>query len=183
MPVHDSARKFVTGDMYYRPPRPTPPAFARPPTHWPTRYALVAACAALMALSGCGGGADIYDDDPYVESPLGVHVMVSGRPMEMSYPASSSVHRVALPAGGDVTFDANEPVDWTLNVGGTRVSGRGVTVYYGDVAITIEDISGSRIWISTSTQYPLSAPLAMSLVATSSYYHDQVARFEVLLTP
>lgn len=138
--------------------------------------------AVALALSGCGGGAD-NGRDVYGASPFDIHVVTAGQSGGSAYAPSSTVQRILLQAGSDVEFDANEPVEWTLNVGGTSISSRGVTVLYGDVAITVEEISNSRIWISTATRYPLAAPLAISLVATSTYYYDQVAKFEILLTP
>lgn len=140
------------------------------------------ALALVLVLAGCGGGAD-NGGDVYGASPFDIHVVTAGQSGGSAYAPSSTVQRILLQAGSDVEFDANEPVEWTLNVGGTNISSRGVTVLYGDVAITVEEISNSRIWISTATRYPLAAPLAISLVATSTYYYDQVAKFEILLTP
>lgn len=151
--------------------------------HWHSAGTrMMATLAAALALGGCGGGADV-GGDVYGRRPFDIHVVTAGQPGGSAYAPSGTVQRIVLRAGDDVEFDANEPVVWTLNVGGTSVSGRGVTVIYGDVAITVEEITSSRIWISTATRYPLAAPLSISLVATSTYFDDQVARFDVFLTP
>lgn len=143
---------------------------------------MVAALTFAVSLSGCGGGAP-ERDGVYVARSFDVHVIATGQDAYRSYPPSDTVHRVSLPAGEFVEFDASESVVWDLIVGGVAVSGPGVTVYYSDVAITLAELSSSRIMIDTAIRYPLAAPLSITLVATSTRYWDQVARFEVLLTP
>lgn len=86
-------------------------------------------------------------------------------------------------AGQSIELKANEPVTWSLNVGGTSVAGPGVTVYYGDVAITMTALTASRVAIDTSIRYPLAAPIYITLVATSTYDYAQVATIQILLTP
>ena len=90
---------------------------------------------------------------------------------------------VSMRAGQSIQLNANEPVKWSLNVGGTTVSGLGVTVYYGDVAITLTELTSSRVAIDTGLLYPLAAPLYITLVATSTYDLAQVATIQIRLTP
>lgn len=133
---------------------------------------------AVMALSGCGGG-DLYVDTP----PFDIHVAVGGQPLTGVILTPGPLQRVSMRAGQSVVLNANEPVTWSLNVGGTTVSGPGVTVYYGGVAITLTELTASRVAIDTGIGYPLAAPLFITLVATSTYDFAQVATIQVFLTP
>lgn len=140
---------------------------------------MVSMLAVTLTLIGCGGGdpgRDVYSDGPF-----DVNVVYPGQSGK-AYSSSGTIHRVSFPAGGSVEMDAYEPVVWDLLIGGVRVSDPG-TVYYGDVAITLVELSRSRVVIDTAIRYPLSAPLSITLVATSIRYGDQAARFEVFLTP
>ncbi len=137
-----------------------------------------AALAALLALSGCGGG-DVYVDTP----PLDIRVAIGGQPLSGVVLSPGPVQYVSMRAGQSIQLSANEAVKWSLNVGGTTVGGQGVTVYYGDVAITLTELTSSRVAIDTGVLYPLSAPLYITLVATSTYDFAQVATIQIRITP
>jgi hypothetical protein len=131
-----------------------------------------------IALSGCGGGA-VYVDTP----PFDIHFAISGQPSTGVVISPGAMQRVILRAGQYIDLNASEPVTWSLNVGGTIVPGPGVTVYYGNVAITLRQLTSSSISIDTAISYPLAAPLSITLVATSTYDFAQVATIEVILMP
>ena len=132
----------------------------------------------LLALSGCGGG-DTYVDTP----PFDIHVAVAGQPLTGVVLSPGPLQRVSMRAGQSIELSANESVTWSLNVGGATVSGPGVTVYYGDVAITLTELTASRVAIDTGIRYPLAAPLFITLIATSTYDFAQVATIQLRLTP
>ena len=132
----------------------------------------------LLALSGCGGG-DTYVDTP----PFDIHVAVAGQPLTGVVLSPGPLQRVSMRAGQSIELSANESVTWSLNVGGTTVSGPGVTVYYGDVAITLTELTASRVAIDTGIRYTLAAPLFITLIATSTYDFAQVATIQLRLTP
>ena len=138
----------------------------------------VTALAAALAVSGCGGG-DVYVDAP----PFDIQVVVAGQALSGVVFSPGPTQRVSMRAGQSIELSANERVTWSLNVGGTTVSGPGVTVYYGDVAITLTALTASRVAIDTGIRYPLAAPLFITLVATSTYDFAQVATIEIRLTP
>ena len=133
---------------------------------------------AALALSGCGGGG-VYVDTP----PFDINVAVGGQPLTGIVLTPGPLQSVSMRAGQSIVLNANEPVTWSLNVGGTTVSEPRVTVYYGDVAITMTELTASRIAIDTGIAYPLAAPLFITLVATSTYDFAQVATIQILLTP
>jgi hypothetical protein len=120
---------------------------------------------------------------PIDTQPFDIHVAVGGQPLTDVVLTPGPVQRVSMRVGQFIELNANEPVRWSLNVSGTNVSGPGVTVYYGDVAITLTELTDSRVAIDTSTRYPLSGPIFITLIATSTYDFAQVATIQVLLTP
>lgn len=89
---------------------------------------------------------------------------------------------VYLPVGQSIELDASEPVIWTLSVGGSTVTGTGVTVDYGGVFITQTVQTRSRILIDTDSNFSLGAPLSFTLIATSTLDFAQVATIRVVLT-
>ncbi len=115
--------------------------------------------------------------------PFDIQVAIGGQPLSGVIFSPGPVQRVSMRAGQSIVLSANEPVTWSLNVGGSTVSGPGVTVYYGDVAITMTELTASRVAIDTGIRYPLGAPLFMTLVATSTYDFAQVATIQIMLTP
>ena len=130
-----------------------------------------------LALSGCGGGLDVY-----VATPLDINVVVGGRTDSGVHIRPGAVQTVYLPVGQSIAFDASEPVTWTLIVGGTTIAGTGATVSYGGVYITPVTQTRSRVFIDTASDYPLGAPLSFTLIATSTLDDAQVATIQVGLT-
>ena len=137
------------------------------------RLGSIAALMCAVALTACGGGGL----DPAVSFDIGVQVggvTVSGVQI-----GPGQAQSVSISAGQSVEFDASEPVQWTLEVGGSAVTGSGTTVDYGGVSITQTAVSDSRIQIDTFANVPLSAPLQITLIATSTIDAAQVATITV----
>ena len=140
---------------------------------WLRRRAGLALLVSAASLSACGGGGD-----DLVTFDIGILVggVVVGSP-----PIYSGGHRaLTMFAGQSIELDANEPVYWTLLVGGSSVVGS-VTVVYGGLAITQTKISSSRIFVDTRARFGLSSPVAMTLIATSTIDSAQVATVDVLV--
>ncbi len=139
---------------------------------WLRRRAGAALLAAAASLSACGGG------DGFVTFEIGIRVggvVVSGPPIY-----SGGYRSVTMRAGQSIQLDANEPVYWTLLVGGSSVVGS-VTVVYAGLAITQTTISDSRIIVDTSSRFGLVSPVPMTLIATSTIDSAQVATVDVLV--
>ena len=158
---------------------PKPAAAARVPAslscwQWLGRRSRLALLAAAASLSACGGGGDAA-----VRLDIGVlvgGVVVSGPPVY------SGGHRsITMYAGQTIELDANEPVYWTLLVGGGSVAGS-VTVVYAGLAVTQTEISTSRIAVNTSSRFGLASPVPMTFIATSTIDSAQVATVDVLVT-
>ena len=140
--------------------------------------------AMALGLSACGGGGGDggVATVVVVAPPFDIVVAVSGQPVSglVIYPGVPQT--ILLSVGQAIEFDASEPVTWTLLVGGSAVSGAGVTVDYGGVDITLVTVTDSRIYINTDTNFFLGAPLTFTLVATSTLDFAQVATIEIELT-
>lgn len=140
---------------------------------WLQRRAGLALLVVAASLSACGGGGGAS-----VSLDIGVQV---GGVVVSSPPVASSGHRsVAMYAGQSIELDANEPVYWTLLVGGSGVVGS-ATVFYAGLAITQTTISDSRIVVDTSSRFALASPVPMTLIATSTFDSAQVATIDVLV--
>jgi hypothetical protein len=138
--------------------------------------AVVAVCAAAWSLSACGGGG--YADSA---GNLNIGITVGGQFVSDTPVASGGSLDLAVHAGQSVTFDAGEPVVWTMYVGGSAVSG-GAQVYYAGANITATLLSPSSVAVDTYAAYLLPASIPIALVATSTYDSAQVATVNLLIT-
>ena len=137
---------------------------------------VVAACAAVWSLSGCGGGG--YADSG---GNFNIGVTVGGQFVGDTPVAPGGSLNLAVRAGQSVAFDAGEPAIWTLYVGGTAVSG-GAQVYYAGAYIRATVLSQSGVAVDTYAPYRLPASIPVTLVATSTYDSAQVATVNLLIT-
>lgn len=136
---------------------------------------VVASLAALMSLSACGGGGDggvSFD----------VGIVVAGQPVSGVAVQPGGVQSITISAGQSIELDASEPVVWTMLVGGSAVTGDNASVYYQGVTITETALSPSRIALDTSAAFFLSAPVPITLIATSTFDSAQVATVNVWIT-
>ena len=111
-----------------------------------------------------------------------IGVVVAGQPVNGVQIVPGQSQSLSVSVGQSLELDASEPVVWTLEVGGSAVTGSGTTVYYAGVSITQTAVSSSRIVVDTSAAYPLAAPVPITLVATSTVDAAQVATVNVLIT-
>ena len=143
-------------------------------SHWLRRRAGLMVLATAASLSACGGGAEAFFTLDVGVSVGGV--VVSGPPVY-----AGGRRSVTMYAGQSIQLDANEPVYWTLLVGGSSVVGS-VTVVYGGLSITQTAISDSRIIVDTRSRFGLANPVWMTFIATSTIDSAQVATVDVLVT-
>ena len=137
---------------------------------------VVAVCAAVWSLSGCGGGG--YADSA---GNFNIGVTVAGQFVGDTPVAPGGSLNLAVRAGQSVAFDAGESAVWTLYVGGSAVSG-GAQVYYAGAYITATVLSRSSVAVDTYAPYLLPASIPITLVATSTYDSAQVATVNLLIT-
>lgn len=147
-----------------------PALFAGP--RWLRQRAALVVLAAAAGLSACGGG------EAFVTLDVGIQVggVVVGAPVY-----SGSRRSITMYAGQSIQLDANEPVVWTLLVGGSSVVGS-VTVLYGGLSVTQTAVSSSRIIVDTSSRFGLPSPVWLTFIATSTIDSAQVATVDVLVT-
>ncbi len=135
---------------------------------------IAASLAALMSLSGCGGGGDSG-----VTFDIGV--VVAGQPVSGVVIQPGAAQNITISAGQSLELDASESVVWTLEVGGSAVTGN-TSVYYQGVTITETALSPSRIALDTSSAFFLPSPVPITLTAVSTFDSAQVATINVLIT-
>jgi len=141
---------------------------------WLRRRAGLVILAAAASLSACGGGAEAF-------ASLDIGILVGGVVVSGPPVYSGGRRSVTMYAGQSIQLDANEPVYWTLLVGGSSVVGS-VTVVYAGLSVTQTTISDSRIIVDTSSRFGLVNPVWMTFVATSTIDSAQVATVDVLVT-
>lgn len=137
--------------------------------------AVAASLAALLSLTACGGGGD-------TGVTFDIGVVVAGQPVSGVVVQPGGVQSITISAGQSIELDASESVVWTLEVGGSAVTGSNASVYYQGVTITETALSSSRIALDTSAAFFLSAPVPIRLTAISTFDSAQVATVDVLIT-
>jgi hypothetical protein len=137
--------------------------------------AVAASLVALLSLSACGGGGDNGVN-------FDVGIVVAGQPIGGVVAQPGGVQSITIVAGQSIELDASESVQWTLEVGGSAVTGNNATVYYQGVTITETALSSSRIALDTSAAFFLSAPVPITLTAISTFDSAQVATVNVWIT-
>jgi hypothetical protein len=128
-----------------------------------------------MTLSGCGGGGDVGG------AFFDIGVVVGGQPVSGVVVQSGGAQSISIAAGQSIEFDASEPVQWTLEVGGSAITGSGTTVYYQGVSVTQTALSASRIALDTSAAFLLASAVPIRLTAVSTFDSALVATINVLI--
>ena len=137
--------------------------------------AVVASLGALLSLAACGGGGDggvTFD----------IGVVVAGQPVSGVAIQPGGAQTITISAGQSIELDASESVVWTLEVGGSAVTGNNTSVYYQGVTVTETALSSSRIALDTSSAFFLPSPVPITLTAVSTFDSAQVATVNVLIT-
>lgn len=144
------------------------------------RSTLALLAAASLSLAGCGGGVEVSVPPPPL--PFSIGVSIGGSAVTGLVISPGTTQDVTMSAGQSISLDANEPVAWSLEVGGSQVAGDGITVYYGGAAITQTAVSSSSIVVDTAAPSGLVVPVTFTFVATSTLDATQVATVKVTLT-
>ena len=137
--------------------------------------AAVVVIASASLLTACGGG-----DDSGAAS-VNIGVFVAGQPQRDLIVGQGGSTNLALFAGDSVILEAREPVIWTLFVGGAAV-GTGLDVFYAGLNLTATRLDAYTVALDTFADFPLAAPVAVTMVATSSFDSALVARVNILIT-
>lgn len=134
------------------------------------------ALAAALVLSACGGGGDVGP-----AGNLNIGVTVGGVFVDNTPVAPGGSINVVVRAGQSLSLDAGEPVVWTVYVGGTSVTG-GSQVFYAGVDLLVTTVSPTTVLLDTFAAFLLPSPVAVTLVATSTFDSVQVATVNLLIT-
>ena len=137
--------------------------------------AAVVAVAGALLLTACGGGGDSG------AASINIGVSVAGQPQRDLIVGQGGSTSLALFAGDSVILEAREPVSWTLFVGGVAV-GTGVEVFYAGLNLTATRLDAYAAALNTFAAFPLAGPVAVTMVATSTFDSAPVARVDILIT-
>ena len=137
--------------------------------------AAVVAVAGALLLTACGGGGDNGS------ASINIGVSVAGQPQRDLIVGQGGSTSLALFAGDSVILEAREPVSWTLFVGGAAV-GTGVEVFYAGLNLTATRLDAYTAALNTFAAFPLAGPVAVTMVATSTFDSAPVARVDILIT-
>ena len=136
--------------------------------------AAVVAVAGALLLTACGGG----DNG---SASINIGVSVAGQPQRDLIVGQGGSTSLALFAGDSVILEAREPVSWTLFVGGVAV-GTGVEVFYAGLNLTATRLDAYTAALNTFAAFRLAGPVAVTMVATSTFDSAPVARVDILIT-
>ncbi|MEY8690009.1 MAG: hypothetical protein AB9M53_09055 [Leptothrix sp. (in: b-proteobacteria)] len=150
-------------------PSPHTPACHRT---WLRRAALLTTTAALtLALSACGGG--------YGSDGLYINAYLSGQVTDSwSVPAGGS-QSMSINAGQPFDLDANEPVTWTVDIGGVRFAAQGLQIDYAGLHIRPTPVSASRVAVDVTADFGHASPVTLTFRATSNLDSALVANVSV----
>jgi hypothetical protein len=144
--------------------------------HFARVLAAVLAIASALLLTACGGGGDNGGS-----ASINIGVSVGGQPQRDVIVGQGGSTNLTLFAGESVVLDAGEPVTWTLFVGGSAV-GTGAQVFYAGLNLTASKLDAFTVALNTFADFPLAAPVAVTLVATSPFDSALVATVNILIT-
>ena len=139
--------------------------------------AAVVVIASTSLLTACGGGGG----DNSGAASVNIGVFVAGQPQRDLIVGQGGSTSLALFAGDSVILEAREPVVWTLFVGGVAV-GTGVEVFYAGLNLTATRLDAFTVALDTFAAFPLAAPVAVTMAATSTFDSALVARVDILIT-
>lgn len=132
-------------------------------------------CATALSMSACGGGA-------YIDSAGNFNIVatVAGTSLGSTPVATGGSTSMSVRAGQSVSFDAGEPVVWSVYVGSATFSGTAQLSYSG-LNINAASLDRYSIAINTSAPYGLLTPVPITLVATSTYDSTQIVTIHLLV--
>ena len=136
---------------------------------------VLALIVAGLTLTACGGG------DSNSPGNFNIGVTVGGQFVSQTPVSVGGSLDLAIRVGQSIILDADEPVVWTLLVGGSAVSG-GARVFFAGANITATTLSQFEVAVDTSADFRLRAPVPIALVATSTFDSVQVATVNLLIT-
>ena len=142
-------------------------------------YAGALLVSVALVLSGCGGGGD----GGYVPPPpaFDIGILVSGQPLSGAAVLPGQELDVYLTVGQTFELRSTAPVAWSLLVGGASVPESGATITYGGATIQEVLTTTTQFVARTGAFAQLSAPVRLTLHATSLVDGNQVATVNVIV--
>ena len=143
-----------------------------------------------LLLSGCGGGTGSvgvdYSNNPNGGYPPGpafdIGAMINGQPLPGFDVQPGEMQTITMSVGATFELDASASVTWNVFVNGVEVPSANNSVVVDTAMITETAINGSQFAGYVTSQGYLSAPVQLTLVATSVYDGTQSAQINFVIT-
>ena len=137
-------------------------------------------------LTGCGGGSvDVSVGatvGPVYTPAFDIGALVNGQPVPGFDVQPGDTQTVNLYVGDSFELDSNAGVFWTVYVNGVAVPTVNNAVVVGNATITESVVSNSQFSGYVTSQGTLSAPVQLTLIATSVLDGSQTAQINFVIS-
>jgi len=141
--------------------------------------------ALVLALSGCGGGAEVSVVVPV--GPAGpdfdVVAQINGEPIAHLDVFPGERETVSVVSGDAFELDASGPVYWDFSAGGSAdiPAVTGGAVLYGGATLHETVVNGSQLVLSVTSSAPPGSSVPVTIYVTSQDDSSQVATIDLLV--
>ncbi len=147
-----------------------------------SRYISAFLLSAILLVQGCGGGVALVISDSSPRVDFDIVAAVDGRVVPGLQVFPGQAQTLVIRAGQSFVLDSNNPVVYSLVVGGSPIIGSGNLILFGGVSIQETRLTRLQYGASTSAGGFLPAPVPITVYATSVYDTNQVARVDIVIT-
>jgi hypothetical protein len=141
--------------------------------------------ALVLALSGCGGGADVTVVVPV--TPAGpdfdVVARINGEPIAHLDVLPGESETISVVSGDAFELDTSGPVYWDFSAGGSAdiPAVTGGAILYGGATLHETVVNGSQLVLSVTSSAPPGSSVPVTIYVTSQDDSSQVATIDLLV--
>ena len=135
-------------------------------------------------LTGCGGGVDVGIDVSPPSAAFDLGAKLNGYPLTNVDVFPDQDQTIQVQTGDVLEIDASGPVSWETVAGSTAgiPTQSGSTVIFDGVAFTETVSTPGQLTLAVSASQPLTAPVPLTIYATSLDDASQTARIDIVVT-
>jgi len=152
------------------------------------RYFIVPLASVLTAglfLTGCGGGVEVGIDVPVTpNAAFDVGAKLNGIPLTSIDVFPDEEQTIQVQTGDVLELDSSGPVSWEMVAGSSAgiPTQTGSSVLFDGVAFTETVSTAGQLVLAVSASQPLTAPVPVTVYATSRDDAWQTARIDIVVT-
>ena len=142
--------------------------------------------ALVLALSGCGGGAEVSVVVPV--GPAGpdfdVVAQINGEPIAHLDVFPGESETISVVSGDAFELDSSGPVFWDLSAGGSAAveAHAGDTFVYQGASLNETAVGDGHLVLAVDSTAPAGSSIPITVTVTSRFDPDQVATIHVLVS-